>query len=157
MTAMLSEEAKVDSPYSTQTSPTVDRTTESLSKGRARSCHGSQHHHSQHDHHYRQHGHDSEQRPPAHRIHQKRLPPKRGPRPSKANDEPDDAMAAALLAGNTSRITVNTMGMDMPVQAACSTRPSSSPEVRRHSCRQAARREQRESRDEQLGAWRSAR
>ena len=33
VTAMLSEEAKVDSPYSTQTSPTVDRTTESLSKG----------------------------------------------------------------------------------------------------------------------------
>ena len=30
--------------------------------------------------------------------------------------------------GNTSRITVNTMGMDMPVQAACSTRPSSSPQ-----------------------------
>ena len=28
--------------------------------------------------------------------------------------------------GNTSKITVNTMGMDMPVQAACSTRPSSS-------------------------------
>ena len=28
--------------------------------------------------------------------------------------------------GNTSRITVNTMGIDMPVHAACNTRPSRS-------------------------------
>ena len=57
--------------------------------------------------------------------------------------------------GNTSRIPVNTMGMDMPVQAACSTRPSSS--TQKFGATAAAKLPAVNSAKAEMNSWRSAR